>query len=75
MMTLKDDQRKLLSRIMVDSPNRGDGQKLVELLDAMEIDSLKQSRAAIENVTSRWLQGESLGYLYLKKQFIESRNS
>ena len=70
-MNLDEQQIKLLSRIFTDAPTRGDGKKFIELLSAMEIDALKQSKLP-DDVRSRWMQGQAMAYEALQKQFIDS---
>jgi hypothetical protein len=73
-MTLNEQQIKMLARIGSDSPMRGDGQEFMALLRTLEIDALEQGRA-LDDIRSRLMQGQSLGFEWLHKQFTAARKS
>ncbi len=73
-MILSDQQKKMLARIAVDSPVRGDGQELLKLLTLMEIDALREGRI-LEDRQSRLMQGQSMGFVALRKHFEDAMKS
>jgi len=70
-MTLDDQQKKMLSRIANDASVKGDGQKFIALLGIMQIDALKQS-VIPDDIRSRWMQGQAMGFEQLQKFFADA---
>ena len=63
-MILDEKQKKLLSRILVDSPAPGDGQEFVKLLGHIEVDALRRSIGG-DDTQSRLFQGQAMLRFFL----------